>query len=170
MAGKVIHAKSTKQEYRKFIAVLVFIFFAATLMSTLISFRWEDWIRWFVGSSLVVFGGFKMISYDSFLQVFPRYDPLAARFAWYAYIYPLVEVLMGGFFILDFAGGFKYVLTFAMVSISLLGLITNLDRQGPSTQNTWLGNAIKLPMSTALLFETAILTFLMFVLIVAAII
>ncbi|MEO5627981.1 MAG: MauE/DoxX family redox-associated membrane protein [Candidatus Saccharimonadales bacterium] len=168
MAHTIIKAQSNKREYRKFLAVLVFIFFAATLMSTLIAFRWEDWIRWFIGSSLLVFGGFKLISFDSFLQVFPRYDPLAARFAWYSYVYPIIEVLLGVFFILEIATGLRLVIALVMFGISLLGLITNLDRQGPSTQNTWLGHFLKLPMSTALLFEDAIITFLVVVLIVAS--
>ncbi len=157
MAKQIIKAVSNKKEYRKFLGVLLFIFLAATLMSTLITFRWFDWIRWFVGSFLLVFGGFKLISFDSFLQVFPRYDPLAARFSWYAYIYPLAEVLLGVFYILDIAPGVRYIVTFIMVTFGLIGMITNLDRQGPSTENTWLGNIFKLPMSTAILFEDAII-------------
>ena len=168
MAKHIIKAVSDKREYRKFLGVLLFIFFAATLMSTLITFRPLDWLRWFVGSFLLVFGGFKLISFDSFLQVFPRYDPLAARFTWYAYMYPLVEVLLGVFYILDIAPGFRYTVTFIMVTFGLIGMITNLDRQGPSTDNTWLGNIFKLPMSTAILFEDAIIAVLAAVLLIGA--
>ena len=170
MAGKIINARSTKQEYRKFIGMLVFIALSATLMSTLISFNWVDWLRWFVGSLLLVFGGLKLISFESFLEVFPRYDPLAARFKWYSYIYPLVEVLLGIFYILDLAPGARYVVTFITVAFGLIGMITNLNIQGPSTKNTWFGNVFKLPMSTAILFEDAIIAVLAAVLVLAALI
>lgn len=167
--GTIIYAKSTKKEYRKFLAVVLFICVAATLMSTLISFRWEDWVRWFVGSSLLVFGGFKLISFESFLQVFPRYDPLAARYRWYSYFYPMMQVLMGIFFILDITFYFRYLVVFGLTGISLMGLYTNLDRQGPSSQNTWLGHFLKLPMSTALLFEDVMIVLAVLVLLVASI-
>ncbi len=169
MTKKIIYAKSTKQEYRKFLAVIGFIFVTATLMSTLISFRWEDWIRWYLGSSLLVFGGFKLISFDSFSQVFPRYDPLAAKYSWYAFAYPIAQVMLGGFFILDIAPGLRNVLTAAMGIFGLISMVTNLERQGPSAQNTWLGHVLRLPMSTALLFEDGMIAVFATILLIAAI-
>lgn len=168
MAGKIIYAKSTKQEYRKFLGVIVFILIATTLMSTLISFRFEDWLRWLVGSSLLVFGGFKFISFESFLQVFPRYDPLAARYRWYSYFYPIMQVLMGIFFILDITFYFRYLVVLIFTGISLMGMYTNLDRQGPSGQNTLLGHFLKLPMTTGLLFEDVVITSSVLILIVVS--
>ena len=168
MPRTTIKAESSTKEYRKFFAVILFIFLASTLMSTLIAFRWADWLRWFIGSSLLVFGGFKLISFESFLQVFPRYDPLAARYGWYSYIYPLLEVLLGVFYILDIAPAVRYIVTFVMLSFGLVGMVTNLQRHGPSTKNTWLGNIFKLPMSTAILFEDALIGLLAGVLLIAS--
>lgn len=170
MARNIIQARSDKREYRKFLGVLLFIAFSATLMSTLIRFHPLDWIRWYVGSMLLVFGGCKLISMDSFLQVFPRYDPLAAKFSWYSYVYPMVEVLLGMFYILNMFAGLRYVVTFIMVSFGLIGMVINLNIQGPSTHNTWLGNTFKLPMSTAILFEDTILAVLTLILVIAAIV
>lgn len=148
--------------------VLLFIALAATIMSTLISFHPFDWVRWFVGSMLLVFGGFKLISYESFLDVFPRYDALGSRYGWYVYAYPLVEVILGMSYILDLAPSVRYIVTFIMVTFGLIGMVTNLDRQGPSAHHTWLGNFLKLPMSTAILFEDVIVAVLAAVLVVAA--
>lgn len=167
MARQVIHAQSTKREYRKFIGVLLFIAFAASLMSTLVSISVSDWIRWYVGSSLVVFGGAKLISYESFLEVFPQYDAFASRHNWYAYVFPVVEVFLGIFYILDIGPDFmRYILTSAWFVYTFLGVSTNLDRLGPSKDYTWLGKAFRLPMSSVLLFESAILASLTAVLVV----
>ncbi len=166
MPRQVIYAKSTKREYRKFLAVIIFIALAATLMSTLISFRPLDWIRWFVGSSLLVFGGFKLISYESFLEVFPRYDLIAHRFRGYALAYPFIQIILGVCFILDMISGFRNVLTLAIVAIGLFGVTNALTHYGPTKQYTWLGQFFKLPMSTALLFEDIITTVLLVVLVV----
>lgn len=170
MAREIIYAKSTKREYRKYIAVLIFIALAATLMSTLISFRFLDWIRWFVGSSLLLFGGFKLISYESFLDVFPLYDPIAKRFRWYAVIYPFVEVILGVFFILDMVSGFRNVSTLALMGVGLYNLTQSLQRRGPSKQHTMLGHFLKLPMSTGLLFEDLMLGVLMLILVIGSIV
>lgn len=168
MARNIIHAQSTKREYRKFIALLVFIALSATLMSTLISFRVLDWIRWFVGSSFLVFGGFKLISYESFLEVFPRYDIIAHRFRWYAMIYPFLQVVIGICFILDMFDGFRNVLALAMVGTGLVGVVTALQHRGPSKQHTLLGQAFKLPMTTGLLFENALMSILLTTLIIGS--
>lgn len=167
MAKKVIQAESNKTEYRKFIAVFVFIFLASTLMSTLISFRWLDWMRWFVGTFLLLFGGLKLISYESFLEVFPEYDILAKRFELYAFAYPIIEVLLGVFYILDIAPGFRQLLTLAMVGTGLVGVMNGLLYKGPSSKHTWLGNFLRLPMTTAILFQDAILTVALLIIIVA---
>lgn len=166
MAQQVIYAKSTKREYRKFIAVIIFIALSATLMSTLISFRPLDWIRWFVGSSLFVFGGFKLISYESFLEVFPRYDLIAHRFRLYGLAYPFIQLILGVCFILDMISGFRNVLTLAIMAIGLYGVSKSLMQYGPSKTHTWLGHALKLPLSTAILFEDIITTVLLIVLVI----
>lgn len=170
MAREIIYAKSTKREYRKLVAVLIFIALSATLMSTLINFRFLDWTRWFVGSFMLVFGGFKLISYESFLDVFPLYDPIARRFRWYAVIYPFVEVILGICFILDMIPGYRNALTFAIMAFGLYGIVQSLQARGPSKQHTLLGHVLKLPLTSGILFEDIILSVLSLILIVGAII
>lgn len=158
MVRQVIHAKSTKKEYRKFFGVLIFMAIAATLMSTLITFSVTDWIRWYVGGSMLVFGGFKLISLDSYSEVIPQYDPLAARYSWYSFVFPIIEVALGMFYILDVLPSVRYIITFIIFGFSLYGMYTNLQRRGPSRDNTWLGNIFLIPMSTAILAEDFIVT------------
>ncbi|MEO8785285.1 MAG: hypothetical protein ABI221_03185 [Candidatus Saccharimonadales bacterium] len=166
MPKKIIQAESSKREYHKFWAVLIFMFLAATLMSTLISFRWLDWLRWYVACTLLIFGGFKMISYESFLDVFPRYNALARRYSWYGLAYPVAEVLLAVFFVLDVAPGIRQVIVLLAAGIGLASMANNLMHKGPSAKNTWLGGLFRLPMTTALLFEDGILFVLVLVIIV----
>lgn len=168
MVRTVIRAKSTKREYRKFLAVIIFIALAATLMSTLISFNIVDWVRWFVGSSMLVFGGAKLISYESFLEVFPRYNLIAHRWRIYALVYPFVELILGIMFILDMAPGFRNVLAIAMTGSGLYSLAIALQHKGPTANHTWLGHAFKLPMSSVMFFEDALLTVLLVIMIIGS--
>lgn len=165
----VIHAQSTRREYRKFFAVIGFIALASLLMSTLISISLFDWVRWFVGSSLLVFGGFKLISYETFLEVFPRYDLIASRYRWYASIYPFLQVALGFCFILNLIPSIRYALTLIIMSVGLYGIYKSLQVRGPTADYTWLGNFLRLPLSTAILFEDAIITLLSFVLVIGSV-
>lgn len=168
MTRQVIHAQSTRREYRKFLMVIGFIALASLLMSTLIAVSLFDWVRWFVGSSLLVFGGFKLISYESFLDVFPRYDLIAARYRGYAVIYPFLQVALGFCYILNLVPSFRYIATFVIMAVGLYGIIKNLQLRGPTADYTWLGNFLKLPLSTAILFEDAIITVLSVLLVVGS--
>lgn len=141
---------------------------SATLMSTLINFNVVDWMRWFVGSSFLVFGGAKLISYESFLEVFPRYNIVAHRWRLYAMAYPIVELILGVMFILDMASGFRNIVAILMTGSGLYSLVVALQHKGPSANHTWLGQAFKLPMSTVMLFEDAVLTVLLLVIIIGS--
>lgn len=145
---------------------MVFIALSATLMSTLINVQLLDWIRWFVGCTFLVFGGFKLISYESFLEIFPQYDLIAHRFRLYALAYPFIEVILGICFILDMISGFRNLLALAIVATGLFGVCNALMHRGPTKDHTWLGRVFKLPLSTAILFENLIVTFLLIVLVI----
>ena len=153
---QVIHAESTRREYRKFIGLLIFLMLVATLFSTLISFHWADWLRWFIGSFLVVFGGFKLISYETFTSVFPKYDVLGSRYSWYVTFYPLLEVFLGFCYILDLFPSERNIITLLLMGISFVGIYNNQDHRGPSRDSTTLGRLFRLPLSTSLLFEDVI--------------
>jgi hypothetical protein len=148
-----INAVSTRREYYKFAAVIIFICLVATLMSTLVTFRWTDWMRWFMGSFFLVFGSFKLIGYEMFVSMFPRYDLIAGRFKSYAYAYPLLELWLGVCFVLDIAPMLRdSIVLFIMVSGSI-GVLRGLMQRGPTFHCVCLGNIIKLPLSTVTLFE-----------------
>jgi hypothetical protein len=151
-----IVASTSRHEYRKFYGVLFGLFLAATLMSTLIKFDWTDWVRWFVGGLLLLFGAFKLIGLEEFIKIFPFYNLLAKKYSWYNYALPILEVALGAFYILNLTPLFCYVLTVVLMAIGLQGAYVGLLRCGPSVQATCLGKALKLPMSNVLLIESLI--------------
>lgn len=164
-----INAKSTGREYAKFFGVVLFIALTATLMSTLISFRWTDWLRWFMGGSFLVFGAFKLIGLETVVAVLPRYDLIAARYKSYAYLYPLLQVFLGGCYVLDFGPVVRDMVAVAVLTAGLIGVFQGLLRRGPTFHAVCLGRAIKLPLSTGLLFENCILLIMVVLMILARI-
>jgi hypothetical protein len=166
-----IAAKSTRKEYYKYFAVLLLLAATATLMSTTVSFHWVDWFRWFAGGFLLLFGSFKLISYDTFLVTFRRYDSMAERYKFYNYIVPIIQVFLGICFILDIAPVLRNLVVLFIAAEGLFSVSGNLMRRGPSAHAVCLPGFLKLPLTTTLLFENVIMTFtivLMFVAMITA--
>jgi uncharacterized membrane protein YphA (DoxX/SURF4 family) len=163
---QIIPAESSKREYQKFLGVLLFIILTSTLMSTLISISLVDWLRWFIGSSLLVFGGFKLISYETFSDVFPVYDFFGNRSAAYTMAYPIIQIILAICYILDLLPSFRNIFTLVITVVGLISVYSNLAHHGPSKNSTTLGKALRLPMSSSLLFEDGLLATACLILIV----
>src|SRR5690606_29058660 len=88
----VVPAESSQREYLKLGGILLLIVICATVMSTVLGFDWQEWMRWFMGGFFVIFGSFKLIGYEMFIMMFPTYDPIAKRFPLYNYFYPFIEL------------------------------------------------------------------------------
>ena len=90
----IVKAIPSKKENAKLIGIFIFLIISATLMGTLNSFNAVEWVRWFMGGLLIIFGGLKLLGIEVFIKVFPLYDLIAKRLAFYKYIYPLLQVLL----------------------------------------------------------------------------
>lgn len=106
---------------------------------------------------MLLFGGFKLITYESFLETFPKYDRFAKRYPLYNYAYPIIELLLGIFFILDFSAVLRNIVTVLIATEATVSLLGNLMRRGPSVNATWLHRVFRLPLSTTLLFENTLI-------------
>lgn len=148
----MIKPVSNAREYKKLAAVFVVLIIAATVASTVVGFRLEEWMRWFMGGFFIVFGGFKMIGYEMFIFMFPSYDILGRKFRLYTYLYPFIEVSLGILYILDLLGPIRDVVTLFIMTIGAIGVFKTLATKG-QIRCACLGNVIKLPLSTVTLLE-----------------
>ncbi len=151
-AHVMVPAENTKKEYYKLAGVILAIFACATLMSTMLGFDWQEWMRWFMGGFFVFFGSFKLIGYDMFILMFPTYDPLAKRFKLYAYFYPFIELMLGFLYCANLYPIFRDTVTVVLLSIGAWGVLKSLPK-GETVRCACLGNVIKLPLSTVTLIE-----------------
>jgi hypothetical protein len=145
--------ESSKKEYFKLALVFVLIAVAATVMSTTVEFHWTAWMRWFMGGFFLIFGSFKLIGYEHFVQMFPRYDIIARRYKLYAYFYPFIELALAFAYILDLAPLLRDSFTLAFVLVGAYGVAQGLAKAGTTIHCACLGGIIKLPLSTVTLLE-----------------
>lgn len=147
---------TNRREFTKLFAIFFVLAAAATLMSTTVEFHWTDWMRWFMGGFFLVFGSFKLIGYEMFVQMFPRYDIIGRRYKLYNYLYPFIEIGLGVAYILDMAPLLRDSITLAIMLIGAIGVSKGLARRG-AFQCACLGGIIKLPLSTVTLLEDLIM-------------
>lgn len=150
----VVQAKSTTKERMKFAGILVFLSIAATLMGTLNGFNGQEWIRWFLGGFLIMFGGFKMIGIEVFLRVFPLYDLIAKRFALYKYAYPLLQAFIGMWYITGLSPLLRDIIVLVISFSGLWGMLKLVSARG-AVRLAYLGNIIQLRYSTVTIIENA---------------
>jgi hypothetical protein len=143
---------TSRKEYMKLFGILLFLALAGLLTSTLNGFNWEEWMRWFMGGFFIVFGSFKLISFEMFVIAFRGYDIIAKRHKVYAYFYPFLELFLGMLYIANLLAIPRDIITFAIMSISGYGIAKSLGRK-ERIQCACLGTVIRLPLTTVSLIE-----------------
>lgn len=162
----VVKASPSKKEFLKLVGILVFLMVSASLMSTLSGFNGMEWIRWFLGGFMIIFGGLKLVGIEVFVKVFPLYDLIAKRFPPYKYAYSLIQVVLGMLFLLGLFPVFRDLVTIVISLSGLIGMIQVVSRRG-AIRLSYLGTIIRLRYSTVTLLENSIMAFLAIIMLIA---
>ncbi len=149
----VVEAENTQREYLKLAGLFAYFVLAATLMSGLQGFAWEEWIRWFMGGVLINLGSFKLINYELFVALFPSFDLIARRYKYYAFAYPFIEVILGGLFIMNgnlFPVGLA---TFALMAVSTIGALKSFMHGEIGLRYGCMGSLLRMSFLTVYVIE-----------------
>ena len=104
----------------------------------------------------IVFSFFKLLDIKGFVASFRMYDPLAARLKQYAWVYPFIEVGLGGMLLLRWQVAIAFSLTIIILGITTIGVTRSLLVKN-MIQCACLGTALKLPMTEATFIENALM-------------
>lgn len=166
---EMIPAEKTKKEYWKLAGIIFLIVICAAVMSTVVGFDWQEWMRWFMGGFFVFFGSFKLIGYESFHLMFPVYDPIARKYKWYGYSYPFIELFLGFLYCSDLFPLFRDVTTIVLLGIGAYGVRKAIKAQ-QGINCACLGNIIKLPLSSVTLLEDVLMVAMAAIMLVSSIV
>lgn len=155
----IVKAIPSKKENAKLIGIFVFLIISATLMGTLYSINAIEWIRWFMGGLMIIFGGLKLMGIEVFIKVFPLYDLIAKRIKPYRFVYPLLQVLLGMFFITGSIPLIRNSVTIIISLSGLIGMIKVVSRRG-AIRLSYLGTILRLRFSTVILIENTLMVLL----------
>ena len=120
-------------------------------------FNGKDFLRSIMGFMLIIFSYLKMLNPSGFIMSFKKYDYLTSKFVYYGYIYPLIEIMLGIFILINVFYIFTNAAIIILFSINLTQVIIVL-KQGKELECACLGSlGFKLPLSQVTIIEDVIM-------------
>jgi hypothetical protein len=141
------------------LSIIIGVVIVMTVIIQIISANpWEVsfLMRYFMASFFIIFGTFKIINLAGFSEAYAMYDLIAARFSWYGYVYPFIELALGIAYLIDFYPLYTNMLTLILMTISAIGVFYAL-KEGKHLMCACLGTLFKIPMTYVTLAEDLVM-------------
>ena len=156
-AASATNETSWLATYKPILLIGAYITVATLLVETAAgSFNWERWMQHFMAGFFLVFSFFKLLNLKGFAESYSSYDVVARKWAGWGYLYAFIELGLGIAFLLNFSPLVTNVVTFAIMSISIIGVLQSVLNKR-KIQCACLGAVFNLPMSTVTIIEDALM-------------
>lgn len=145
-----------KQFFPLIIIFLVIIALTAAKGFLFGPFTWHTAMYDFMGFFFIVFGAFKLINLQKFVEAYRVYDIVAQRSVVYAYVYPFIECMLGIIYLMHMVSKAVLVFTFILMLVSACGVALEL-RKGKEIMCACLGAVFRVPMTYVTLLEDIVM-------------
>ncbi len=115
-------------------------------------FEMADLMSNFMAGFFIVFGFFKLLDLQGFVQTYRTYDLVAIAAPGWAWAYPFVEVALGAAYLLRAAPTAVNIATLVLMLVGALGVGRALTKK-QRIRCACLGSVLNLPMTTVTLVE-----------------
>jgi len=151
---------STLQLYMPLIIVFVLITAWTGVHQSIIGFNLHFAMHDFMGGFFLIFGFLKIINWKKFALSFKVYDPFAARSTIYAYLYPLIEIVLGVAYQFRLQPEIIFnITTVVILTASSIGVVRSL-REKNAVTCACLGGFFNIPISWVTVAENALMIFM----------
>ncbi len=116
----------------------------------------DHWMYQFMGATFIALSYFKLLDLPKFADAFSTYDPIAAKFFKYGYIYPFFELFTGIGLLLAIETRVLSIFVILFLLPTTVGVINAL-RQNRKFQCACLGTAFNLPLTKVTIIENVIM-------------
>ena len=153
LKSKILLPEKSIRTYFPLILIIGFI----SGISVLIQYPLTDfspmlWMRHFMSGFFLSFSFFKFLNLSGFVNAYCMYDIVAAKWKFWGYVYPFVELMLGILFLIDIMPFYVNLLTLIILGVSSVGVIkSNFKKE--QIKCACLGDIFELPMSTVTIFE-----------------
>lgn len=144
--------KSWFQIYRPVLTIFFYITVVTLSVAFINGYSLMLWMNYFMAGFFIVFSFFKLLNIQGFAESYSMYDIIAMRWKMWGYIYAFLELALGLAFLTGFMPLLTNVLTFAVMSISIIGVLKSvIDKK--KIKCACLGDVFNLPMNTITIIE-----------------
>ena len=150
-------------EYIKFFSLIIVLIILAFLKGYYFSVTQSlamDVMINSMGAFFGVFGIFQLLGYKNFVDVFPKYDPIAKTIPIYGKIYPILSIVIGILYFLNLFSPWRDILVAIITTIAFIGIgiIIYSGKEEQKVHCVCLGNVIKLPISSITVLENLVMS------------
>ncbi len=139
-------------EYFKLALVLMLVAAIAALHAGWRGFELLQYLESYMGVFFAVFAGFKLYNLKEFAYGFKSYEIMKHKSVAWGYVYPFMQVLFGGLYLLNYGTVVLDSIVLAWSAFGACVVLLTLRRVG-DIHCLCLGNMIKLPLSTVSFIE-----------------
>lgn len=119
-------------------------------------FEWPRAMARFMGGFFLAFAFFKLLDVRAFADAYAGYDVVAARWRWYGFAYPFVELLLGAAYLAGVVPVATSAVTLAVMAVGTVGVARALLAR-KKIRCACLGAVFNLPMSYVTLAEDVLM-------------
>lgn len=109
-------------------------------------------MRYFEGFFFLIFGIFKLLNWKGFVDAYSTYDIIAKRSRLYAYLYPLIELVLAAGYLFSFQLIAVAWITLILMLIGSIGVAKELKKKN-QIPCACLGVVFKIPMTWVTFIE-----------------
>lgn len=163
-----IEHKAPKYELKDFVPLIViFSLIIAVTVAHQLYYGWNfyEGMRIFMAAFFLIFGFFKILNLNGFVQAYAMYDLIAQRYRWYGYVYPFLELGLAVAYLFSWNLPFTNVFTLVLMLVSAAGVFNEL-RKGKGIVCGCLGTVFKIPMTYVTLAEDLLMALMAFLMLI----
>lgn len=114
------------------------------------------WMEGFMGFIFCQFAMLKLFNIRAFAKGFSMYDLIASRLEIYAFLYPIIELLLGLGYLSGFNPKLVYLITVIVMAVSAVGVVKALKKK-LDVRCACMGTILDVPLSTVTLVEDIVM-------------
>lgn len=130
---------------------------AATLITCVFTaFSLNNLLSYSMGYFFVVFGAFKIADLRTFAMGYREYDLITKNLPVWGFMYPFVELALGGLYLFGFADQRLDIIALALSALTVLSVWLKLRRR-ETIHCVCLGNLLRVPLTYVSLVEYGVM-------------
>ncbi len=153
---KVAKAKNKYQELTPLLYVFLVILGLSSIRQLASGVNPMMFMMDFMGIFFMVFGFLKLVDLKGFVDGFQAYDFMAKRWRFYGYLYPFIEIGIGGLYLLGIMFLWQNILVVILTSVGMYTAYKSINQEN-EIRCVCLGTLFDLPMTWVTFFENALM-------------